>query len=635
MISRLIILLTLFIGGRIAVASDLKYRVADIPNNLLKDAKAVVRENEMVFDISSINSAVLKVHYVITILNKNGIDMSILKEAYNKFSSVKKIKTTVYNQYGNVIKTGLNTIVQDIAALDGYSLYSDNRIKVFDPEYATVPFTVEYSFERDYNGLLSYPDWILYDDYNIATEKSDFTVIIPDGFKFRYLERNIKEHCLVKGINNKINYIWSISDLPAIRKEPYCQALSEFTPKVFLAPDDFEIGGYRGNFETWTNFGRWIKKLGEGKDIINIETKEKIKSLVKDVDSDSAKVRILYEFLQNKVRYVNINQGMGGWQPIDAETVEKCSYGDCKALANYMKSLLDVVGIKSYYAIIGAGEFAPPLNQGFPSNHFNHAIVCVPFARDTIWLECTDQLLPFGFLGTFTDNRKALIIKESGGEIVNTREYSIVDNSQVRSADIKVLGNGTAQSTIKTVYKGLKYDRIFGVLRMDYEDKKKYINERVNSPNTELISFNYKEIKNIVPSIIENLNINIRDYAIVSGTKIILRPNLLTSIEEMPVRTTMRNSPIQIRRASSEYDSITYFLQGRFKSYVQPVDFQLVSSFGEYKSKYILSDNKLTYIRKFKLFKGTFPESDYESFVDFFEKIQTEDNRQIALNPFQ
>ena len=628
---RISLLVTFLLLGRITFASDLKFRVADIPNNLLKDAKAVVRENEMVFEISSVNSAVARVHYAITILNKNGIDLSVLKEGYNKFSSVKKIKTTLYDQFGKLIRTGIDNVVQDIAAFDGFSLYNDYRVKIFDPQYATVPFTVEYSFEINYNGLLSYPDWILYEDYNIATEKSDFTVTTPIGFKFRYLERNLKEPCKINGVN-KINYIWSITGLPAIRKEPYSQSLSEFTPRVLLAPDNFEIGGFSGNCETWTNFGVWIKQLGEKKNILNSETQEKIKLLVKGAASDSAKVRILYQFLQNKVRYVSIQQGMGGWQPIDAESVDKYSYGDCKALANYMKSLLDIVGIKSYYTLIDAGEYASPLIQDFPSNHFNHAIVCVPSEKDTIWLECTDQQIPFGFLGTFTDNRKALLIKESGGEIVNTRKYSIDDNTQVRSAEIKLSSEGTAQSSIKTVYKGLKYDRIFGVLRMDNADKKKYINERIDAANSELLSFNYKEIKNIVPSIIEDLNINIRDYAVVSGTKIIFRPNLFSRIEAIPVRTVQRNSPIVIRRAFSDYDSITYFIQSRLKTEAKPVEFRLISPFGEYKSEYILNDNKLTYIRSFKLFNGIFPKTSFESFIDFFEKIQNEDNRQIALN---
>jgi hypothetical protein len=632
MILRFSLLAVLLFIGRISSGSDLKYRVADIPNKLLKDAKAVVRENETIFEISSKNSAVAKIHYAVTILNNNGIDLSILKEGYNKFSSVKKIKTALYDQYGKLIRTGLNAVIQDEAAFDGYSLYNDYRIKVFDPKYATIPFTVEYSFEIEFNGLLSYPEWSLYDDYNIATEKSHLRIITPMGFKFRYFERNLPEPCDIRGKDNKVIFSWNIAELQAIRKEPFCQSLSEFTPAVYLAPNDFEIGGYDGNCETWTNFGEWIKRLGENKNILNSDTQQKIKSLVEGVGPDSAKVRILYKYLQNKVRYVSIQQGLGGWQPIDAASVDKYSYGDCKALANYMKSLLDIVGIKSFYTLIRAGESAPPLIREFPSNRFNHAIVCVPVDNDTIWLECTDQQIPFGFLGTFTDNRKALIIKETGGVIVNTREYSIADNSQIRYADIKISADGTAQSSLKTTYKGLKYDKLFGVLRMDNADKKKFINSKINAANTELLDYDYKEIKSRVPSIVEELDLNILDYATISGNRIIFRPNLISRLEEILVRTAQRTSPINVRRAYTEYDSITYILPGRYKSAIKPNDFSLESPFGKYELRYMLNDNKLTYIRSYKMYKGVYPKTDFESFLDFFEKIQTEDNRQIALD---
>jgi hypothetical protein len=631
MTSKICLFITLLFLGGISAGSDLKYKVTDIPKNLLKDAKAVVREHEMVFEISDLNSAVVRVHYAITILNKNGLEKSILKEGYNNFSSVKKIKTTLYDQNGKLIRTGLNTVVEDIAAFDGFSLYNDYRIKVYDPEYATVPFTVEYSFEVNYNGLLNYPDWILYDDFNISTERSEFTVITPIGFKFRYLEKNLKESCKINGVD-KVNYIWSLSGLPAIRKELYSQSLSEFTPVVYTAPHDFEIGGYKGNCESWTNFGIWINQLGHQKNILKPETQEKIKSLVKGVESDYNKVSILYRFLQNKVRYVSIQQGLGGWQPIDAESVDKFSYGDCKALANYMKSLLEIIGIKSYYTLIGAGESAPPLVKEFPSNHFNHAIVCVPIENDTIWLECTDQQIPFGYLGSFTDNRKALIVDESGGKIVNTKVYSEKENTQFRAATIKLTNDGTAQTSVKTVYRGLKYEKIFRALRMDDKDKKKFIVDRISIPNTELLNFKYDEIKDLVPSIIEDLSFNTIDFATVSGDRMMIRPNLLSRIEEMPLRTLQRNSPVKIRRSYCEYDSLTYLLQGQYKSDLKPFDFRLVSPFGEYRSGYILKENRLTYIRSFKLTKGLFPVTEYESFITFCEKIQAEDSRQIILN---
>ena len=97
---------------------------------------------------------------------------------------------------------------------------------------------------------------------------------------------------------------------------------------------------------------------------------------------------------------------LGGLQPFDAKTVFETGCGDCKALSNYMFSLLKLIGVRSYPAIVSSGTYIEPIFLEFPNfQQFDHAILCVPHLKDTIWLECTNQKIPFGFLGDFTDDR--------------------------------------------------------------------------------------------------------------------------------------------------------------------------------------------------------------------------------------
>jgi hypothetical protein len=428
----------------------------------------------------------------------------------------------------------------------------------------------------------------------------------------------------------KSNYYWEVSGLTAMKKELFSQSLEEYSPVVYLAPVKFEIGGYEGNCSSWQDFGLWILKLNEKRDSLNIQTREHIKSLVAGVNNETDKIKILYNFLQNKVRYVSIQEGIGSWQPIDAETVDKVSYGDCKALANYMKSILDVAGIKSYYTLIGAGENATPLINEFPSNRFNHAIICVPVQNDTIWLECTDQEIPFGYLGTFTDNRKALVISDAGGTIVNTRIYSASDNIQVRTGNVKVDNYGNISSTIHTIYKGVNYDTMMPLLRMDKADKATFINSKINIPGYELVKSEYSEIKSMVPSILEVLNLNIHDYGSIAGNNLIIKPNILSRLQNVPPRAASRNSPIIIRRSRCEYDTINYSLQASVKSEIKPNVFSLNTPFGEYRSEIIIHGNSMKYIRMLKLSRGKYLKENYDSFLNFMEKIMIEDNKQIT-----
>ncbi len=614
-----------------AQCKEIKYKVSDIPVSLLKDSKAVVRKKEMILEIEGLNKAVYKVTYAITILNDNGIANSVFTEFYDKFMTVRKIQINLYDGNGVEIKNGANTEVQDYSANDGYSLYEDNRVKFFDPKYRTTPFTVEYTYETSFNGLFFYPEWTVYDDYNISVERSSFRIITPEGFRLRYLEKNFDEKCDISGDKGKVYYSWKAENRNAIKKEPFGTSFEEYTPVVYSAPCDFELDGYKGNMESWDSFGKWLYTLGIGRNILGTDTGEKIKGLVSGIDNDYDKIRVLYKYLQSKVRYVSVQIGIGGWQTIEAEKVDRLSYGDCKALSNYMKSLLDVVGIRSYYTVVGAGEFAKVINEGFPSNQFNHAIVCVPLKNDTLWLECTSQFIPFGYIGTFTDNRKVLLIGDEGGKLVRTKKYSMENNQQIRNAVVELDPDGNATSNIQTAYKGLIYDKVSGVLQLDETDKRKFAQSRISIPGNTLISYTYNDDQELIPSIKEVLNLRLRNYGTKLGNRIILKPNLMTRIDNQPYKTKDRKSDIRIRRAYSNIDTITYLLPKGYKIDNIPEPISIKCKFGEYYSG-ITSDNKgIRYTRTLRLYEGDYPLTDYPDFSDFFEKISVADERKVAF----
>jgi hypothetical protein len=611
-------------------ASPLKYNIADIPKHLLKDSKGVVRESNIVFEIYDINKAVKRITYAITILNENGLRNSLLTEFYDKFTTIRKIESELYDQQGARIKNGSIVEVKDYSANAGYSLYEDGRVKFLDPQCRNTPFTIEYKYEISYNGLLEYPDWYVINDYNIAIEKSTFTIIAPKDFKFRYLEKNL-EKCTITEEDGKLYYKWQVESLPAMKKEPFSLLLSEITPVVYSAPSDFEISGFKGNLDTWENFGNWINTLGKGRDNLSKETRDKISSMVSGLNSDYEKIKLLYNYFQNKVRYVSVQIGIGGWQTIDSETVDRLSYGDCKALSNYMKSLLDVVGIKSYYTLVHAGEFAHPVNGNFPSNQFNHVILCVPVKQDTIWLECTNQRIPFGYLGTFTDNRMALLTGDSIGNLVKTKKYLIDDNKQIRNLVVDINTDGNAVASVKTVYKGLLSEKLLGIIHRDESDKRKFIEVNINIPNCILNSYNLKEKNLIIPEIKEELNLSINHLCVILGNRLILKPDLMTKFADIPYRTSNRKSGICIRRPYNEIDTVTYRLPAGYKIENVPDKVTMSTKFGEYTSELQSAGKGLIYVRTLKLFNGNYPASDYPGFVDFCEKISVSDENKVML----
>jgi transglutaminase-like putative cysteine protease len=165
---------------------------------------------------------------------------------------------------------------------------------------------------------------------------------------------------------------------------------------IYLASSEFEMAGYKGNMNTWENLGKFMQDLRGGRDQLPADIKQKVHELTDKEPDPNKKVAKLYEFMQQNTRYVSIQLGIGGLQPFDATYVATKRYGDCKALSNYMSALLKEIGVPSYYTLVKSGEGNTFFVPDFPSDQFDHVILCVPLKKDTMWLECTDQTLPAG-----------------------------------------------------------------------------------------------------------------------------------------------------------------------------------------------------------------------------------------------
>ncbi len=612
-------------------SKEIKYKVSDIPLNLLDNSKAVIRTMKVDFIVQSTSLATKEVTTAITILNENADNLAYFIDFYDKFRKIININGKVYDKNGELIKRLAALDVLDYSAIQDFSIYEDTRVKFIDPEIRDYPFTVEYSYKIFYNGLIDYPDWEIYPDYNVAVESSEFHLTVPMAQSCRMYYSNLVCNC--DSSNNYVSkfYHWKVNNQPAVNIESFSCNLFEFSPVLYLAPDRFEIGGIPGDCKSWKTFGDWINELNKERAIIPSESVEEIKKLVNDSMDLNEKVCTLYKYLQDKTRYANIKIGLGGWQPIDAETVDRLSYGDCKALSNYMMTLLKSVGIKAYYTLVRAGDNAPELISDFPSFQFNHAMLCIPTEEDTIWLECTSQTLPCGFIGTFTEDRDVLVITENGGEIWHTKAYTTDENVQLRKALIQMNTDGSGDANVHTIYSGCNYDKMSWILFTDQADKMKKLYEIIQIPEFKIIDFKYEEQRSKIPVISEKLNLSLRNHSTIIGERMILPVNLMNKYKDLPKRTITRHSDINFRRSYCEIDSITFLLPPGYIVDNIPDPVSISGRFGCYDSNIMTHKNKLLYVRTCKFNKGRYSPSSYNELIDFITSIVIADEMKVLL----
>ena len=462
----------------------------------------------------------------------------------------------------------------------------------------------------------------------ISVEHSRFSVLSPAGYQFRHKAFNYPGDPVVDGNTRS----WTVKDLPAVRSEALSPPWHEYNPMVILGPTDFQVDNYKGNMSSWQDFGRFVYTLNAGRDQLPPSIQQVVRSITDTSLSSREKVMRLYEFLQRSTRYVSIQLGIGGWRPYDAKYVATNGYGDCKALTNYMYSLLKEAGINSYYALVRAGKNEKFITTDFPSQQFNHVILCVPLPGDTIWLECTSQTLQAGYLDELTTDRYSLLVDASGGRLVRTPAYGSDANRRTRKIEASLAADNGLRVSTRTDYSGLQQEEIHGMgNHLAPEKMQALLSAKFDFPGYRLERFDYQQGMSDVPSITETLGIFMENFAAVTGRRLFIVPNIMSQSHQRYENDTARRNDIMTGYPAVLTDSVIIELPQGYGPEEMPNDIHLDTPFGSYHASIILSGNKLMYYRQLKRNGGRFAAAQWNEFASFHEAIYRADRNRVVL----
>jgi hypothetical protein len=625
---RYLLLLILFVSN---ASISQEYAAKLIPDSLKENADAVLRMEHINVNISAIDKAVVKHKYVITILNENADEFAKYENQYDDLISLSNISATLYDANGIKIKSLKRREIYDVKS-DGGSFLTDSRAKFFSFQYKNYPYSVEFEDEQTYNGIYHLPTWSPVRATRFAVQQSKFSVEVPLNYELRYKQINVKNEPILNE-SKKRTLTWELLSLKSIESEIYMPTWSQVLPAVLLAPTKFSIEGFEGDMSSWNNFGKFHIALNRGRNTLPDNIKTMVHQLTDNIKNDEEKVRILYDYLQKNTRYISIQLGIGGWQPLPASFVAEKKYGDCKALSNFMVCMLKEANVKAFYTIINSGENA--INKGldidFPVSRFNHIITCVPLQKDTIWLECTSQTVSAGFTGLFTGNRQALVVTDSGGVVVSTPRFIAKENIEQRNTNAELNDKGDLIIKNKTVYTGILQEYYHDLLtELSEEQRLKILNKTLDLPTYTIDKLELKEVKNKIPQIAETIDITASSYAAVSGKRMFVVPNIFNKKQKL-ANDKPRVFDIVYKKAYTEIDSIDIKVPTGYVVEMMPKNIDINNKFGTYKIRYSFTGDIIKAIRYYEQEVNSFPASDFTNLVKFYDDMYKADRAKVVL----
>lgn len=624
--------LLLFLA-QFSFGQKIEYNVLAIPDSLKQNANTVVRLSKTDVDISSRKSMTIKNTEVVTVLNELGLrDLNLVRH-YDRNTRISKIEATAYDASGRELKTYKRKDFRDQSAAEGVTLFSDNRLLYLDYTPITYPFTIVFETEIETSNTAFIPAWAPRDSYLTSVENTSTTITYKPELNLRKKEANFSAKYAIDKKEAVGSISYSAKNLTAKKREEISPNFFEIFPIVYFATENFALENVEGKASNWSEYGKWYyNSLLADTEEIPEETQNKIKQLIGPEKDPVAIAKIIYKYVQEKTRYVSVQVGIGGWKPMLAKDVDKLSYGDCKALTNYMRSMLKSVGVTSYFTLVWSGDNKRDFQDDFASDQGDHVILAIPASKDIVWLECTSQVQPFGFQGNFTDDRKVLMIKPDGGEIVSTKSYTENDNRQFIKGSYQITETGNFTGKVKIISRGLTYEQEFGKERISRENQIKHYKEEFDNINNLKInkinlSNNQKEIE-----FTEDLELEAEGYAQNSGGKLLFALNAFDQNSYVPKKYRTREFPFEMDRGYTNEDEIEITLPDGFVVEAKPNGIEQDTEFGYYKIEFnTLSPNKLICKRKLVIKKGVYDKSKYESYRKFRETIAKTDNSRIVI----
>lgn len=402
--------------GLILVASSQSFLFAQNGNIILEYNTNIQLDNGKLIEEKSV---------LIQINDNNSDWISEVEISYGENEKLQILEASIINSQGQVVRKLKKKEIVTRSDVSSGTFYENSFVKEFSLKWNKFPYLIKYVYRTTVQDYIYITKWHPLLFRNVPIQNASLKVHLPTGYEVLMNYSESLKHETDIQLDHSI-HSWNGDYTSQLKNEPFGVNFYEKLPHVTIVPKKFRYS-IEGQFDSWSSYGNWHAQLNADLDELPESERIIVDRIINGINDKKEIANKLYKYMQSNTRYINVSIDEGGLVPYPASYVCTNKYGDCKALTIYMKALLKYAGIESYYTIIYAGDNPVRINESFPSQQFNHVILSVPLAMDTIWLENTANYLPFNYLGTFTQNRTALLIDGDKSKLVRTPSLKMKD----------------------------------------------------------------------------------------------------------------------------------------------------------------------------------------------------------------
>ncbi len=591
-------------------------------NSLTVNANAVINKYHITYEVKSPTDIRKTTHYKATVLNQGGRNYGRVTTMVDDHSKITSFNGSITKADGTITDKIKQSDLKNVPSYPDFVFAADDRVCYYEPVIQDYPYTIEYEETVAYSGLIAFDTWAPIDNTGLSCDTASYTIVYPENYKIRYQSFNIPGQPTVRKLDGNRSLIsWSIGDFAAIEINNFIPPLETFLPYMMVMPEKFYFDGYYGEVSDAKTYGIWVSGLINDRGDLSPLIKEQMAALTVDAAGTKEKVSRVYRFMQETTRYVAVAYGIGGIQPAPADKVSQYGYGDCKGLSNYMKALLSSIGIKSYYTEIGNGRKRIEYGD-YTFLQTNHVILCVPDGNDTIWLECTSPYYNAGYPGYSNSNRKALLVTENGGILVNTPRVDSTSSYRRAKYELDIRPDGSSEYRIIEESTGHYYEDRLHIKHIPRNDALKYLYRELPLRNHDIKSFAITTDTNRLAKLTTTIDGNLSKYGTVAGKRLMVPAVPWKLFRTVPKIEADRKADIYFNEHTACSDTVIIKIPDGYKITTPDHTKEFSNEIGRYRQSVSSDGSSLCVIRDVVIPAGSYPAESREKVTEFYKKSQ-------------
>lgn len=458
---------------------------------------------------------------------------------------------------------------------------------------------------------------------------------IEIGWKLMNVADSLISFTKIPEKNNKTTYIWKMNQVSKIEREPNAPDSRYYTPHIITWIKSYKVDGKVKPVlpDTKGLYSWYYSLVKEANKEDSPELKRIVDSLTTENSSELDMVKKVYYWVQDNIKYIAFEDGMGGFVPRSAKKVCEKRYGDCKDMASIISKMLGYAGIQGHLTWIGSRDIPYNYSDISTPSVDNHMICTYIDGEDYYFLDATGQYTPFGLPTGFIQGKEALISIDEENYIIHkvptlpAEKNRIQDFVDISFKDGKISGTGRVELT------GYNKINMTHALVRSADDHDKLVRSFCEKGSNKFLieSFEIKNLDDRDKALTIDYDFNIQDYANKLGNEIYINMNLDKNWQNATVKKDRKYS-VDHDFKDINSSQVTLQIPKGYKVTYLPEDVSFENEDFGFSISYMKTASTIVMTRKAYNNKIMIEPSDFEKWNQMIKDLNKAYSEVIVLN---